>query len=80
MIEARVTGLPLVPSFRKALQTGKGIAPKGATAKGYPGNSENIRFTVAFAESYRNDLKRPARAYFADFYGSRFVRVGSIFL
>jgi hypothetical protein len=79
MIEVRVTRLPLAPSFRKALQTGKGIVPKGTCAKGYPGNSENIRFTVAFAESYRNDLKGRFWVCFVDFCGSRFVRVGSIF-
>ena len=53
MIEARMTKVSLAKNLRRVLQARKGIAPKEAEAKGCPGNAKKIRFTVAYAESYR---------------------------
>lgn len=80
MIEVRVTRLPPVPNFRMVLQTGKGIVPKGVEAKDCPGNTENIRFTVAFLRSaIEISIMQAEVGTLLGFYGSRFVRIGSIF-
>ena len=37
---------------RKAVARGKGVAAEGKALRAFPGQPDNIRLTVAFAESY----------------------------
>ena len=51
-IEAQLSGLAPVSKARKAVAGVKGAAAEGGALRNPPGHSENIRLTVAFAESY----------------------------
>ena len=57
MVEAHVTTVPFVSSSRKTLRREKGSVPKVAEACGCPGNSDNIRFTVAYCGELSNGSK-----------------------
>lgn len=59
MIEVRMTTVSLASSIFARSQAGKGSMPKAVEAQGPPGNSENIRFTVAFCgELSKNKQER----------------------
>ena len=51
-IEAQLSRLSPVPKACKAVAGVKGAAAEGGKLQPPPGHTENIRLTVAFAESY----------------------------
>ena len=51
-IEAQLSRLAPVSKARKAVAGVKGAAAEGGKLQPPPGHTENIRLTVAFAESY----------------------------